>query len=96
MAKSKEEILEKAFSDINNDRAIVSDLLTRLHIILAQESAKHKDYGLVMAKYLERATSINSQYLEIIEIMRKTNKNELNDLTKHDKEDLLDEIQKEK
>lgn len=95
MAK-RDDIINRVYSDLCVDRAIVTSVITQIHGVIRSEPAKHKDYGFVLAKYLECANKLNSQYLEILETMKKLGSDEISELSKGDKEDLLDEIQKEK
>jgi hypothetical protein len=92
---SKDEILEKAYASIDNDRATITSVIMQLHKTLSENEANHKEYGMVFSKYLEAASRSNQQFLDILDFMRHANKDEMSDLTSSDKEDILDQIQEE-
>jgi len=86
--------LDEAISNIRQDRAITSTLLTDLLIKIKEnsEDESHKQYGLIASKYVETLQRSNEQLVKISALLSKQEKTS-DVLTETDKNQLFDLIQ---
>ena len=90
--KKVEEILQGAYENIQDDRAIATKLLSEVMKYLAKDSSHHQQTGMVAAKYLETLQRSNEQLVKISSILhKKIEKSE--SLSEEDKTQLFDLIQ---
>ena len=89
--KKTQDYIEQAIQNINEDREITRDLLDDAIKYLAKDESRHRDIGIVMAKYVETLQRSNEQLVKVVGIMEKNNKKEAS-LTQKDKEELFDLI----
>jgi len=92
--KDLDEYLQEAITNIRNDRAITSALLTDLFQELKKNNdiETHKNLGLIASKYVETLQRSNEQLVKLTSILNK-NQTTPAALDEGDKEDLLDIIQ---
>jgi|TARA_R110000824_G_scaffold178013_6_gene357576 hypothetical protein len=92
--KDLDEYLQEAITNIRNDRAITSALLTDLFQELKKNNdiETHKNLGLIASKYVETLQRSNEQLVKLTSILNK-NQTVATALDEGDKEDLLDIIQ---
>ncbi len=95
--KSVDDYIQESLTNIRDDRAITSTLLTELMIEMKKvgDLDTHKELGLIASKYVETLQRSNEQLVKITNILSKKQESsvELND---NDKEQLFDLIQGEK
>jgi len=90
MSKSKKYI-DEVVANIRNDREITRELLDDAIKWLSKDESRHREVGIVMAKYVETLQRSNEQLVKVVGIMEKNNKKEAS-LTQKDKEELFDLI----
>ena len=95
--KDVDQYIKEAIENIENDRAVTSNLLTDLMVEIKQSSITseaHKDLGQIAAKYVETLQRSNEQLVKITALLqKKTSQIENVSLSSEDKEDLFDIIQ---
>jgi len=91
--KNTDKLINDAISNIDNDRACASKLLTDVMIILAtnNDSDSHKKLGEVASKYLETLQRSNEQLVKITALLSKSTGGQQG-LTKEDLNSLYDEV----
>ena len=90
-----ENLLNEAVSNIRQDRAVTSTLLSDLLIKIKEntdDSDEHKQYGLIASKYVETLQRSNEQLVKITSLLSKKEKDS-DVLTEVDKDQLFDLIQ---
>jgi predicted TIM-barrel fold metal-dependent hydrolase len=91
--KSKDELIQQAISNINEDRAAAKELLEDVAQYIGQQQDRYATSGMVAAKYLETLQRSNEQLVKLIGLMKKVDEDKYGDLNKADKENLYDEIE---
>ena len=95
--KDLENYLVEAISNIRDDRAVTSNLLSDLMIEIKKSGAPydtHKDLGQIAAKYVETLQRSNEQLVKIAALLhKKESKTETMSLSSEDKDELFDIIQ---
>ena len=94
MAKDVEDLIEQAKGNITEDRAATKTLLMGLMKYMQTSDDRHREVGLVAAKYLETLQRSNEQLVKLAALIQKKSQGS-NNITKEDKEELLDLIEKE-
>ena len=91
--KNLEDYIQDATENVNNDRAIALNLLTKMmqNIITSHD---HKDLGLIAAKYLETLQRSNEQLVKISTLIHKKNSGP-NAISEIDKSEIYDMINEE-
>jgi len=86
--------LDEAISNIREDRAVTSTLLTDLLVKIKENTTEenHKQYGLIASKYVETLQRSNEQLVKIGALLSKQEKVS-EGLTDIDKNQLFDLIQ---
>jgi len=87
-----EDYLAEAVENIREDRDTTKRLLQDAMGYLAQNEERHKEVGLIAAKYVETLQRSNEQLVKISALMAKGSK-ENNNLSEKDKDTLFDMIQ---
>ena len=90
MSKSKKYI-DEVISNIRDDREITKELLNDAIKWLSKDESRHREIGIVMAKYVETLQRSNEQLVKVVGIMDKNNKTSVG-LTQKDKDELFDLI----
>ena len=89
--KDFETLAEEAIDNIRADRDQTKELLKDLVKYLSSDEHRHKEVGLIAAKYVETLQRSNEQLVKIAALLqKKQNKNE--GLTEKDKDELFDMI----
>tara|TARA_B100000925_G_C21781453_1_gene376432 strand:+ start:84 stop:371 length:288 start_codon:yes stop_codon:yes gene_type:complete len=89
-----EEYLDEAIQNIKHDRAATKSLLMGLMKYMQISEDRHKEVGLIAAKYLETLQRSNEQLVKITNIVsRKSSGND--SITEQDRQDLFDIINSE-
>mgnify|MGYP003656265826 CR=1 FL=1 len=89
--KKLEEYIEKATTNIREDRAATKTLLMGLLKFMQVSEDRHKEVGLIAAKYLETLQRSNEQLVKIAALVSKKDSSNTS-LTDDDREDLFDII----
>ncbi len=92
MAKNKKlDFVEEASKNILEDRATTKVLLMGLMKYMSGSEDRHKEVGLVAAKYLETLQRSNEQLVKLATLAQKATATKL-DFTEEEKNDLFDLI----
>jgi len=92
--KDVQDYLEEAIQNIKHDRAATKSLLMTLMKYMQISEDRHKEVGLIAAKYLETLQRSNEQLVKITGIVsRKVSTSDT--ITEKDKQDLFDIINSE-
>lgn len=92
MSKTDDQI-KKALENIDEDRKVTKELLQDAIKYVAVDEARHRELGVVMAKYVETLQRSNEQLVKVIGIM--TKKDSAQGLGSIDKDQLFDLIAEE-
>jgi F0F1-type ATP synthase membrane subunit b/b' len=93
MSKDLEKYLEEAKRNINEDRAAAKSLLTNLVKYMRTSDDRHREVGLVAAKYLETLQRSNEQLVKIATLVQKATKSEFDtSISDDEKDELFDMI----
>jgi|TARA_Y100000287_G_scaffold175933_1_gene166121 hypothetical protein len=91
MPKEVENFIEQAKNNISEDRAATKTLLMNLMKYMQTSDDRHREVGLVAAKYLETLQRSNEQLVKLAALVqKKTNVNQK--ITEEDKQELFDLI----
>jgi hypothetical protein len=92
--KDVDEYLSESITNIREDRAVTSNLLTDLVIEMKKcsELETHKQLGIIAAKYVETLQRSNEQLVKITAILNKKQDSSVQ-LDDEDKQQLFDIIQ---
>ncbi len=78
--------------NIRNDRKLTRELLDDAVKWLSKDEARHREIGIVLAKYVETLQRSNEQLVKIVALLQKKTVAGQN-LTKEDKDEIFDLIQ---
>ena len=92
--KNLESFIEQATSNIVDDRAATKTLLMSLMKYMQSGDDRHREFGLIAAKYLETLQRSNEQLVKIAGLMQKKEKS-TDTMTEEDKQELFDLINEE-
>jgi len=92
MSKTDDQI-KKALDNIDEDRKVTKELLQDAIKYVAVDEARHRELGIVMAKYVETLQRSNEQLVKVIGLMAK--KDSAQGLGAIDKDQLFDLIAEE-
>ena len=92
MSKTDDQI-KKALENIDEDRKVTKELLQDAIKYVAVDEARHRELGIVMAKYVETLQRSNEQLVKVIGIM--TKKDSAQGLGAIDQDQLFDLIAEE-
>jgi len=91
--KEIDQLINEATVNVKEDRAATKLLLTNLMRYMSETDDRHKEVGLVAAKYLETLQRSNEQLVKIATLVhRKTNNLTNQNISASEKEDLFDLI----
>lgn len=94
MAKKQQNLadyIEQATKNVVDDRAATQTLLISLMKFMQTGDEKHRDLGLVAAKYLETLQRSNEQLVKLATILQKKSTRQ-ESITEEDKQELFDLI----
>tara|TARA_Y100000592_G_C5204105_1_gene191905 strand:+ start:116 stop:421 length:306 start_codon:yes stop_codon:yes gene_type:complete len=91
MSKKVEDFIEQAKTNITEDRAATKTLLMNLMKYMQTSEDRHREVGLVAAKYLETLQRSNEQLVKLAALVQKDTKQNQN-ITEQDKQELFDMI----
>lgn len=95
MSKNIDEYIDKATENINEDRASTKVLLLTLMKYMKQGDDRHKEVGMIAAKYLETLQRSNEQLVKLAALIQKKDSGS-NEISESDKQELFDLINEEK
>jgi hypothetical protein len=93
--KKLDHYLEKAISNIEDDRKITRDLLDDVVRYLSKDESRHREVGLTASKYVETLQRSNEQLVKIAGLIQKNQSKDVG-LSDEDKEDIFSMIQGDK
>ena len=93
MSKKVDKYIEEAITNIRGDRELTKELLTDAINWVSKDEARHKEVGVVMAKYVETLQRSNEQLVKVISLLKKNNPNQ--GLTDKDMSEIYDMISKD-
>ena len=88
---SLEEFIERATKNVTDDRAATQTLLMSLMKYMQSGDDRHREFGLIAAKYLETLQRSNEQLVKIASLVQKDVKVS-QEITEKDKNELFDLI----
>tara|TARA_B100001094_G_C17947503_1_gene678788 strand:- start:49 stop:348 length:300 start_codon:yes stop_codon:yes gene_type:complete len=91
MSKKIEDYIDQAKSNITEDRAATKTLLMNLMKYMQTSDDRHREVGLVAAKYLETLQRSNEQLVKLAALVQKDMAKSQN-ITEEDKQELFDMI----
>ena len=91
MSKEVENFIDQAATNIVEDRAATKTLLMNLMKYMQSSEDRHREVGLVAAKYLETLQRSNEQLVKLAAILQKGEKVD-NSISDEEKEDLFNLI----
>jgi|TARA_B100001094_G_C18173676_1_gene796607 F0F1-type ATP synthase membrane subunit b/b' len=94
MSKKVENFIEQAKSNITEDRAATKTLLMNLMKYMQSSDDRHREVGLVAAKYLETLQRSNEQLVKLAALVQKDSAVSQN-ITEEDKQEIFDLINQE-
>ena len=71
MSKKVDKYIEEVISNIREDREITRELLDDAIKWLSKDEARHREIGVVMAKYVETLQRSNEQLVKVANLMTK-------------------------
>ena len=93
MKKDIEELIGEATRNVNEDRAATKVLLTNLMKYMQETSDRHREVGIVAAKYLETLQRSNEQLVKIASLVHKKESAHKNtSMSDFEKDELFDLI----
>lgn len=91
MSKKLEDFIERANKNIVDDRAATKTLLMTIMKYMQLGDDRHKEVGLIAAKYLETLQRSNEQLVKLAALMQKSQRGETG-ISEEDKRELFDLI----
>jgi len=92
--KDFETLAEEAIDNIRSDRNQTKELLKDLVKYLSSDEHRHKDVGLIAAKYVETLQRSNEQLVKIATLQKKGEAAN-NDLSQEEKDEIFNQLNKE-
>ena len=93
MSKKLENFIEQATANVTEDRAATKSLLMTLMKYMTVSEDRHKEVGMIAAKYLETLQRSNEQLVKIASLIQKDMSKDQS-ITDQDRQDLFDMISK--
>lgn len=94
MSKKLEDFIERANTNVLEDRAATKTLLMTIMKYMQLGDDRHKEVGLIAAKYLETLQRSNEQLVKLAALIQKNSSAEAG-ITEQDKQELFDLINEE-
>ena len=92
--RNSNEYIEEAVKNIKEDRAATKTLLMNLMKFMAISDERHKEVGVVAAKYLETLQRSNEQLVKLTALVQRKEQ-QYKGISEEDKQDLFDLINSE-
>jgi len=90
--KEIEELISEATRNVTEDRAATKVLLTNLMKYMQETTDRHREVGLVAAKYLETLQRSNEQLVMIAALQHKKSSKVDNSISEDEKDSLFEMI----
>jgi len=81
--------INEAIENIRKDREITKSLLNDLIVYLSVDEERHKDAGVIAAKYVETLQRSNEQLVKVVTLLQKKQSTSA-DLSELDKTEIFD------
>jgi len=94
MSKKLEKFIDEVVDNIRSDREVTNDLLKDAIGYLAKDESRHRDIGIVMAKYVETLQRSNEQLVKVASLIAKE-ESKSDGLTSKDMEEIYSIIKEE-
>ena len=94
MSKKLEDFIERANTNVLEDRAATKTLLMTIMKYMQLGDDRHKEVGLIAAKYLETLQRSNEQLVKLAALIQKETSTEAG-ISEEDKQELFDLINEE-
>lgn len=91
MSKKLEDFIERANQNVLDDRAATKSLLMTIMKYMQIGDDRHKEVGLIAAKYLETLQRSNEQLVKLAALVQKNERGEAG-ISEQDKQELFDLI----
>lgn len=91
MSKKLEDFIERANQNVLDDRAATKTLLMTIMEYMQLGDDRHKEVGLIAAKYLETLQRSNEQLVKLASLVQKNERGEAG-ISEEDKQELFDLI----
>lgn len=91
MSKKLEDFIERANANVVEDRAATKTLLMTIMKYMQLGDDRHKEVGLIAAKYLETLQRSNEQLVKLAGLVQKNERGEAG-ISEEDKQELFDLI----
>jgi hypothetical protein len=92
MKEDIENLIKSATMNANEDRAATKMLLTNIMKYISTAEERHREVGLVAAKYLETLQRSNEQLVKIATLLQKKENNKDTSISDEEKDELFDLI----
>jgi|TARA_B100000902_G_C26863940_1_gene694351 hypothetical protein len=93
MSNKTNDYIVEAVDNIRKDREITKELLNDAIKWLSKDEARHKELGIVMAKYVETLQRSNEQLVKVVGMMAKNTKDDK--LSNVEMDEIFDMISKD-
>ena len=93
MSKKVDNYIDEVLENIRNDRKITRELLDDAVKWLSKDESRHREVGIVMAKYVETLQRSNEQLVKVASMVSKSSANE--GLSAKDMADIYEAISSE-
>ena len=87
--KKVDNYINEAIENIRKDREITKSLLNDLIVYLSVDEERHKDAGVIAAKYVETLQRSNEQLVKVVTLLQKKQSTSA-DLSELDKTEIFD------
>lgn len=74
MAKKTNDYIDEVVENIRKDREVTKELLQDAIKWLSKDESRHREIGVVMAKYVETLQRSNEQLVKVVGLMSKSQK----------------------
>ena len=74
MAKKTNDYIDEVVENIRKDREVTKELLQDAIKWLSKDESRHREIGIVMAKYVETLQRSNEQLVKVVGMMNKKEK----------------------
>jgi len=95
MSKKLDKYIDEVVDNIRKDRETTKDLLNDAIGYLSKDESRHRDVGLIIAKYVETLQRSNEQLVKVTSLVAKE-ESKTDNLTDRDMEEIYSIIQDDK
>ena len=91
MSNNTKKYIDEAVDNIRKDREVTQELLQDAIKWLSKDESRHREIGVVMAKYVETLQRSNEQLVKVVGLMSKQEKEQ--GLSSHEMNQIFDMIE---